>query len=86
MGVELRRRFGFQHGTLTSFEDEDLTAGAAEPDPSEELELRWATLDEARKLIKSPELSSLLEQAHGRIVARAPRIAALTRPRKTARK
>ena len=25
MGVELRRRFGFQHGTLTSFEDEDLT-------------------------------------------------------------
>ena len=28
MGVELRRRFGFQHGSLTSFEDEDLTAGA----------------------------------------------------------
>ena len=27
MGVELRRRFGFQHGSLTSFEDEDLTAG-----------------------------------------------------------
>ena len=25
MGVELRRRFGFQHGSLTSFEDEDLT-------------------------------------------------------------
>jgi DNA helicase IV len=25
MGVGLRRRFGFQHGTLTSFEDEDLT-------------------------------------------------------------
>ena len=24
MGVELRRRFGFQHGSLTSFEDEDL--------------------------------------------------------------
>ena len=27
MSVELRRRFGFQHGTLTSFEDEDLTLG-----------------------------------------------------------
>ncbi len=29
MGVERRRRFGFQHGALTSFEDEDLTAGPA---------------------------------------------------------
>src|SRR4051794_22893274 len=28
MGVRRRRRFGFQHGTLTSFEDEDLTHGA----------------------------------------------------------
>ena len=27
MDVERRRRFGFQHGTLTSFEDEDLTRG-----------------------------------------------------------
>ena len=27
MGVERRRRFGFQHGTLTSFEDELLTTG-----------------------------------------------------------
>ena len=27
MDVELRRRFGFQHGTLTSFEDESLTLG-----------------------------------------------------------
>ncbi len=26
MGVELRRRYGFQHGTLTSYEDEDLTS------------------------------------------------------------
>ena len=26
MGVELRRRFGFPHGELTAFEDEDLTA------------------------------------------------------------
>jgi len=28
MGVQLRRRFGFQHGTLTSFEDEALTLGS----------------------------------------------------------
>jgi DNA helicase IV len=27
MGVGRRRRFGFQHGSLTSFEDEDLVAG-----------------------------------------------------------
>ena len=26
MGIERRRRFGFQHGALTAFEDEDLTA------------------------------------------------------------
>jgi DNA helicase IV len=26
MGVELRRRFGFQHGRMTAFEDEDLAA------------------------------------------------------------
>ncbi|MDQ3423013.1 MAG: AAA family ATPase [Actinomycetota bacterium] len=30
MGVDLRRRFGFQHGQLTSFEDERLTAGEQE--------------------------------------------------------
>jgi DNA helicase IV len=29
MHVDRRRRFGFQHGTLTSYEDEDLTAGGA---------------------------------------------------------
>src|SRR3954469_8426967 len=29
MGVERRRRFGFQHGALTSLEDEDLTRGEA---------------------------------------------------------
>ena len=27
MGVELRRRYGFQHGKLTAFEDEDLGSG-----------------------------------------------------------
>ena len=27
MGVELRRRYGFQHGRLTAFEDEDLGSG-----------------------------------------------------------
>ena len=27
MGVELRRRFGFQHGEMTAFEDEQLLAG-----------------------------------------------------------
>jgi AAA domain len=37
MGVGLRRRFGFQHGALTSFEDEDLTAGTG-ADYSEILE------------------------------------------------
>jgi hypothetical protein len=30
MGVELRRRFGFQHGEMTAFEDEELLAGNAE--------------------------------------------------------
>jgi DNA helicase IV len=30
MGVELRRRFGFQHGALTAFEDEELLAGVDE--------------------------------------------------------
>ena len=30
MGVELRRRFGFQHGELTAFEDEELLAGIEE--------------------------------------------------------
>ncbi len=30
MGVGLRRRYGFQHGRLTAFEDEDLTAAEAE--------------------------------------------------------
>ena len=29
MGIELRRRFGFQAGEITSFEDEPLTAGVA---------------------------------------------------------
>ncbi len=37
MGVRRRRRFGFQHGALTSFEDEDL-AGAAGPEFSAILE------------------------------------------------
>jgi DNA helicase IV len=31
MGVDLRRRFGFQHGTLTAFEDEHLRADATVP-------------------------------------------------------
>ena len=30
MGVELRRRFGFQHGALTAYEDEHLLAGEQE--------------------------------------------------------
>ncbi len=30
MGVELRRRFGFQHGEVTAFEDEPLTAGGVQ--------------------------------------------------------
>ncbi len=30
MGVELRRRFGFQHGEMTAFEDEELLAGIEE--------------------------------------------------------
>ncbi len=30
MGVGLRRRYGFQHGRLTAFEDEDLAAGEVE--------------------------------------------------------
>lgn len=30
MGVELRRRYGFQHGRLTAFEDEDLGSGREE--------------------------------------------------------
>ncbi len=30
MGVELRRRFGFQHGQMTAFEDEALLAGEVE--------------------------------------------------------
>ena len=29
MGVELRRRFGFQHGEITAYEDEHLAAGTA---------------------------------------------------------
>ena len=37
MGIERRRRFGFQHGALTAFEDEDLTA-SQEDDYSELLE------------------------------------------------
>lgn len=32
MGVRLRRRFGFQHGTLTAFEDEPLTAAGPTAD------------------------------------------------------
>lgn len=38
MGVLLRRRFGFQHGELTAFEDEALTAAAPEVDHSAILE------------------------------------------------
>ncbi|HEX4977355.1 MAG TPA: AAA family ATPase [Nocardioides sp.] len=38
MGVLLRRRFGFQHGELTAFEDEALTAPAPESDHSAILE------------------------------------------------
>ncbi len=38
MGVLLRRRFGFQHGELTAFEDEALTAAAPETDHSAILE------------------------------------------------
>ena len=32
MGVGIRRRFGFTHGEMTAFEDEDLTTAAAPPD------------------------------------------------------
>jgi DNA helicase IV len=38
MGVDRRRRFGFQHGTLTSFEDEDLTSGGTSAEYSAILE------------------------------------------------
>ncbi|MGH3470837.1 MAG: HelD family protein [Nocardioidaceae bacterium] len=43
LGVQLRRRFGFQHGTLSAYEDERLVepvrpAGAATPDHSSILE------------------------------------------------
>jgi len=38
MGVDRRRRFGFQHGSLTSFEDEDLTGGGPESEYSAILE------------------------------------------------
>jgi DNA helicase IV len=38
MGVDRRRRFGFQHGTLTSYEDEDLTATTPEAEYSAILE------------------------------------------------
>jgi len=38
MGVLLRRRFGFQHGEMTAFEDEALTAAAPETDHSTILE------------------------------------------------
>jgi DNA helicase IV len=37
MGVELRRRFGFQHGEMTAYEDEELLEGVVE-DHSEILE------------------------------------------------
>jgi DNA helicase IV len=38
MGVQLRRRFGFHHGQVTAFEDEDLTSGPREAGPSRILE------------------------------------------------
>ena len=38
MGVDRRRRFGFQHGTLTSYEDEDLTSSVPASDYSAILE------------------------------------------------
>ena len=39
---------------------EDLTAGAAEPDPSEELEVRWATLDEVLAEIAAGDIHDLI--------------------------
>ena len=39
---------------------EDLTAGVAEPDPSEELEVRWATLDEVLAEIAAGEIHDVL--------------------------
>jgi DNA helicase IV len=38
MGVALRRRYGFQHGSLTSYEDEDLTGGGTSSEYSAILE------------------------------------------------
>src|SRR5690606_6981982 len=38
MGIALRRRFGFQHGTLTAYEDEPLGSAAAAQRPSAILE------------------------------------------------
>ena len=38
MGVELHRRFGYQHGEMTAYEDEALLSGAVEVDHSEILE------------------------------------------------
>ncbi|WP_262347649.1 HelD family protein [Nocardioides dongxiaopingii] len=36
MGVRVRRRYGFQEGRLTAFEDEDLTGGAGDGDGADE--------------------------------------------------
>ena len=49
MGVELRRRFGFQHGRMTAFEDEDLATGeAGEPAGQEYSEILEEEIERPR--------------------------------------
>ena len=48
MGLELRRRFGFQHGQVTAFEDERLSEGIAEADHPEYSEILEAEIERPR--------------------------------------
>jgi len=48
MGLELRRRFGFQHGQVTAFEDERLSAGTVEADPPEYSQILEAEIERPR--------------------------------------
>ena len=46
MGVELRRRFGFQHGEITAYEDESLSeAGGSAPSALLEAEIEYTYRD-----------------------------------------
>ena len=48
MGVGLRRRFGFQHGQITAFEDEQLLDTGAEPDAFGHSEILEAEIERPR--------------------------------------